>query len=324
MTCENRNCRGKQYWDKPYKKCMDCAPGKVPDKRHRKCEDCPKGQKPNKLGDNCEKSDGTDGDKDTSKEDRFQKKKQTEIEKYKKKKEEEKKKTEDESKQMKDKEDERKKKNSRKNLCLTMFIGAGFLLEDELPSFEAIGGFADAFDWPADIKELGPDISEANIELKAVEESSKRLMTRQAKKGGDSCGTKCQLGQLFFNKISGGKLFPKNSAGKPTQINTSKLSKPSEPKDRQAAKDSKGLQKVSQDKNYGLCLAGAAVAFTTAFYSVNLIPDNIAAPSLEAVKPQPDDVAEQLKICLWDYEDDTSDDGAYCWVSYADSMFRQD
>ncbi|KAL8657069.1 MAG: hypothetical protein Q9226_002290 [Calogaya cf. arnoldii] len=128
-------------------------------------------------------------------------------------------------------------------------------------------------------------------------------MPRTGKKGG-GCDFRCKLGQLLLNKISGGKLFPKNSMGKPTQVNTSKLGKQSnDQKNTQAAKDSKGLQKVEQDKNYGLCLAGAAVAFSTAIYSVTLTPKKIAAPSLEAVKPQPDDVAAQLKICSWADED---------------------
>ncbi|KAL9022347.1 MAG: hypothetical protein Q9185_000462 [Variospora sp. 1 TL-2023] len=319
MTCENRNCRGKQYWDKPLKKCMDCPPGKVPDKRHQKCEDCPKDQKPNQLGDKCEKSDG----KDTSKEDRFQKKKKEETERYKKNKTEADKQKDDKEKEFKDQEKEAKK-TSRQNLCLTMFIGAGFLAEDELPSFEILSDFANAFDWPTDIKELGPDITEANIKLEPIEQSSKRLLRRQSKKKGSDCDYRCQLGQLLFNKVSGGKLFPKNAMGKPTQVNTSKLGDKGDGKNTQAAKDSKGLQKINQDKNYGLCLAGAAVGFSTAFYSVTLTPDAIAAPSLDAVKPQPDAVEEQLKICLWDDEDDTSDAGAYCWVSYADSMFRAD
>ncbi|CAL8583245.1 hypothetical protein XPA_008876 [Xanthoria parietina] len=315
LTCENRNCHGKQYWDKPLKKCMDCAPGKVPDKRHQKCEDCPKDQKPNNLGDGCQKSD----DKETSKEDRFQKKKKEESDTYKKTKAEA-----DKNKANEEQEEGRKKKTSRQNLCLTMFIGAGFLVEDELPSFEILSDFASAFDWPADIKEFGPDITEANIKLEPVQQSSKRLLRRGGKKGGSGCDFKCKLGQLLLNKISGGKLFPKNSMGKPTQVNTSKLGNNGGGKNTQAAKDSKGLQKVNQDKNYRLCLAGAAVAFSTAFYSVTLTPDKIAAPSLDAVKPQPDAVGEQLKLCLWDEEDDTSDEGAYCWVSYADSMSRAD
>ncbi|KAL8882540.1 MAG: hypothetical protein Q9198_000479 [Flavoplaca austrocitrina] len=274
---------------------------------------------PNASGDMCQKSDG----KETSKEDRFQKKMKEEMDKYKKTKEEADKKKADEDKKMKEQEEERKKKTSRQNLCLTMFIGAGFLVEEELPSFEILSDFANAFDWPADIKELGPDITEANIKLEPLEQSSKRLLRRRGKKGGSDCGTKCKLGQLFLNKISGGKLFPKNAMGKPTQVNTSKLSSKGDGKNTQAAKDSKGLQKVNQDRNYGLCLAGAAVAFSTAFYSVTLTPDETAAPSLDAVKPQPDAIGEQLKICLWDYEDDTSED-AYCWVSYADSMIRAD
>lgn len=294
---------------------MDCAPGKVPDKRHQKCEDCPKDQKPNNLGDGCQKSD----DKETSKEDRFQKKKKEESDTYKKTKAEA-----DKNKANEEQEEGRKKKTSRQNLCLTMFIGAGFLVEDELPSFEILSDFASAFDWPADIKEFGPDITEANIKLEPVQQSSKRLLRRGGKKGGSGCDFKCKLGQLLLNKISGGKLFPKNSMGKPTQVNTSKLGNNGGGKNTQAAKDSKGLQKVNQDKNYRLCLAGAAVAFSTAFYSVTLTPDKIAAPSLDAVKPQPDAVGEQLKLCLWDEEDDTSDEGAYCWVSYADSMSRAD
>ncbi|KAI4173125.1 MAG: hypothetical protein LQ346_008476 [Caloplaca aetnensis] len=205
-----------------------------------------------------------------------------------------------------------------------MFIGAGFLVEDELPSFEILSDFANAFDWPADVKDLGPDITEANIKLEPVEQASKKLLRRKGRKGGSSCDFRCQLGQLLLNKISGGKLFPKNAMGKPTQVNTSKLGDKGDGKNRQAARDSPGLQKVTQDKNYGLCLAGAAVAFSTDFYSVTLTPDAIAAPSLDAVKPQPDAIEEQLKICLWDEEDDTSDEGAYCWVSYADSMFRAD
>ena len=125
---------------------------------------------------------------------------------------------------------------------------------------------------PTNIRKLGFNITEANIELEPVEQFFKRLMVRKGKKWGDDCDHKCQLGQLLFNKTSGGKLFPKNSRGKPTQVNKLELNKQPDLKNTQAAKDSKGLQRIGQDKNYGLCLAGSAVAFSTAYYSVTLTP----------------------------------------------------
>ncbi|KAL9129286.1 MAG: hypothetical protein Q9217_002233 [Psora testacea] len=204
-----------------------------------------------------------------------------------------------------------------------MFIGAGFLAEGEIPTIEAMGGFAEAYNWPSDVKDLGPDITESNIELTPVVAEEKRLMPRKGKGGG--CGWQCKLGRLILDKI-----FPKDKNGKPVLVSSSKLNKgikedkPASKEDKDAARDSPGLQKVSKDKNYGLCLAGAAVTFATAYYSVSLTPDGPPTNDQNMVKPQPDDVSDQLKVCLWADEDDTSDDGAYCWQSYADAMYRHD